>query len=224
MPDPGVSLIPRGSKSTKKRKTSFRPAAKKSNQNKKSTAAAASSKAKSAQSKKAQENAAASQLVTEASAKISEPLSPKPTEEEPSTSQEMSTPSRKTRSSSGDASPPKTNSTRKRKASALNKKISIGSSLRRQTEAAIEEAETDEKALEKTKDGEGKENAVVETKKKHKLTSSTISGQSKSAPAFSEQDQAILNQLANENNEAEAKSMRSIKQRIRWDNDALSER
>ena len=208
MPDPGVSLIPRGSKSTKKRKTSFRPAAKKSNQNKhKSAAAAASSKAKATQSKKNQENVAASQMVSDSAAKISEPLSPKPTEEEPSTSQEVSTPSRKTRSSSGDASPPKTNSTRKRKAYALNKKISIGSSLRRQTEAAIEEAETDEKAPEKTKDGEGKENAVVETKKKHKLTSATITGPSKSAPAFSEQDQAILNQLANEDNEAEAKSM-----------------
>ena len=45
MPDPGVSLIPRGSKSTKKRRTSFRPASKKSSQSKSKTATSSSAKA-----------------------------------------------------------------------------------------------------------------------------------------------------------------------------------
>ena len=249
MPDPGVSLIPRGSKSTKKRRTSFRPASKKSNQNKNKAKAAAAavvsrtteeaslSITKNATSKldtpiteSAQEAAknstdhqGSNQPLLSPSTKASAPRSLD--EEQKSiddndnatTHQEVSTPTRTTQrlpstsAAAAAASPSKTNSTnRKRKAHSMNKKISIGSSLRRQTETSTTGIEDTEKegseAMPDTKDGEGKEN--VQVPKKRFLTSAiAATGHSTNVPDFSENDQAILNQLANEEGEADAKTL-----------------
>mmetsp|Transcript_3060 Transcript_3060/g.7217 ORF Transcript_3060/g.7217 Transcript_3060/m.7217 type:complete len:581 (-) Transcript_3060:63-1805(-) len=217
MPDPGVSLIPRGSKSTKKRRTSFRPAAKKSNQ--KSKAATKKKPEESSTSDSAASNPLAPEIsaqTTTNSDNIKAPQSP-PSEKssvddneatveaEASPAKELISP-RTTRSSS--ANTPATRSpSRKRKA-----RISIGSSLRRKTEPSdvsgspskdTENLESD--ALQTPKDAEGKENDALEAKK-HALTAVTHSV----APAFSAHDKAILNQLVSEEKEKEGKTLNSF--------------
>ena len=259
MPDPGVSLIPRGSKSTKKRRTSFRPASKKSNQNKNKTAnASKASKAKAALPNKAQEQ----QVSTTDASKVSSLVDSAQTTAKSSAENEAGRPlsstaessaslttnersrsgkdtiarakaasltkepmsPRTTRSSSAanGSSPARTTSPRKRKAHSLNNKISIGSSLRRIPEVSNEDAlsssdsrknETDEVTgiiessnPEKSKDGEGKENVALEAKK-HAFTTASVQS---NTPAFSGHDQAILNQLAKEENETQGMTLNSF--------------
>eukprot|EP00531_Pseudo-nitzschia_arenysensis_P014706 CAMPEP_0116121566 /NCGR_PEP_ID=MMETSP0329-20121206/3765_1 /TAXON_ID=697910 /ORGANISM="Pseudo-nitzschia arenysensis, Strain B593" /LENGTH=620 /DNA_ID=CAMNT_0003615387 /DNA_START=56 /DNA_END=1918 /DNA_ORIENTATION=+ len=248
MPDPGVSLIPRGSKSTKKRRTSFRPAAKKSNQNKSKAATAASTKAPKAATapKKADESSTSitndqlSKPLAEDSAQTttitenndtSKTTQTPPTEknslDEEATAESESIPAKEAISSS--ANTPGTRSpSRKRKAHSLNKKISIGSSLRRRTDASNDVSgsprkDTDGRGenLESAsnlvqsspiKDGEGKENdpkASALEAKKQVLTAALATSHSV-APAFSAHDQAILNQLASEEKEKEGKSLNAF--------------
>ena len=218
MPDPGVSLIPRGSKSTKKRRTSFRPAAKKSNQ-----------KIRAATKKKPEESstsdaAASNPLAPEISAQtttnsdnIKSPQSPPaeksiidgnetPVEGETESSPAKELISQRTTRSSSANTPGTRSPSRKRKA-----RISIGSSLRRKTELSdpsgspskdTENLESD--VLQTPMDGEGKENDALEAKK-HALTAVSRSV----TPAFSAHDKAILNQLASEEKE-EGKTLNSF--------------
>jgi len=269
MPNPGVSLIPRGSKSTKKKRTSFRPASKKSNQNKSKTAAAAAASAKASkaaavlnnnveESSTATTDVAASKLpaqidsaqTTTAAEKETEttknndganmPLSPASKSTTPQSvskggndrdddemgaenetvaastaktgSKKAATTSsvRTTRASAAIASAAVKASTRKRKTTSLNKKISIGSSLRRKTEITSNDVSaaspitgndansSSEKNLESStamvsaltpKDGEGKVNdpsnnkasaAAVLEAKKHALAAAIIATSSNS--------------------------------------------
>jgi hypothetical protein len=283
MPDPGVSLIPRGSKSTKKKRTTFRPASKKSNQNKSKTATASSAKATKALIPKIAEEsststtdvaasklpaqtdsaqttisaaaaAAAAETTTKNNDGANQPLSPTSKSTIPQSDskgkndredEEMGTENeneattntaktgskkavsfRTTRASAVIASAAAKPSTRKRKANSLNKKISIGSSLRRNTEIISNDAgsaspigkdqrmnDANNSSVKKPesstavvpaltpKDGEGKENdpnkdSALETKKR--VLTAAIATSNSIVPAFSAHDQAILNQLASE--------------------------
>ncbi len=256
MPDPGVSLIPRGSKSTKKRRTSFRPAAKKSNQNKSKVGTATSTKpAKPVTAPKkanesstsitndtvskplAVENSAQTTTIAEKNKTSKTPQTP-PSEkrsiDEEATAESESSPiieaisPRATRHSSTNT-PGTRSPSRKRKAHSLNNKISIGSSLRRRTEASDDvsgsprKEDTDGRidSIESVsnlpqspvlKDGEGKENdpkASALEVKKHVLTAALVTSHSV-APVFSAHDQAILNQLASEEKEKEGKALNSF--------------
>ena len=268
MPDPGVSLIPRGSKSTKKKRTSFRPGAKKSNQKKQKATTASSTKISKATVPKndgepsvaTTDAAAVSKLpvrsdasqtttVTAATGSLSTTDKTKPSQlvsstTERKTSQSLSngennrsvvsenetilskaitgavesTSSRTAGMPTAMISTATKISSRKRKVLSLNKKISIGSSLRRKTETSTAETasnvkggktidsnnnETTDSILAPASklEGRGEQDcdpkALALESKKHRLTAALATSHS-IVPAFSENDQAILNQVASE--------------------------
>mmetsp|Transcript_16938 Transcript_16938/g.34848 ORF Transcript_16938/g.34848 Transcript_16938/m.34848 type:complete len:627 (-) Transcript_16938:185-2065(-) len=247
MTDTGVSLIPRSSKTTKKKRTTFRPGVKKSNQRKNKTASSTTkaSVAKSDSSLKVPAQLDLAQKTTAITDEARKPLSsrsntevslPRGESREDQAAVEIaaavvesakpgskeSAPSITNRESSAASATTSTTSTRKRKANPLNNLIRIGSSLRRKT-TKVNPASASIPA----KDGNNynksggdnqepaKSTAIVPTsnsqneeKKNHEnilpletkenFIAATIPKASTSFPALSAQDQATLNQMANE--------------------------
>ena len=245
MTDTGVSLIPRSSKTTKKKRSTFRPAAKKSNQSKNKTASSTTkaSAAKNDSSLKPPAQVDLTQKTTAITDEASKPLSSRSTTElslpggesredqatvessaavveSAKTGSKESAPS--ITSSVSDPPTTSTTSTRKRKANPLNNVIRVGGSLRRKTtkvnpaSASIPAKDgnnnnksggDNQEPAESTaivptsnshNEGGGNDESTLPLEIKENFIAATIPKASASFPALSAQDQATLNQMANE--------------------------